>query len=402
MKKILPWLIAVSLALNLAFAIVFLRSGSGESRSTDAAVEAPRPAAAPPATSAIAGGEDWASLAPVELPSLVADLRAAGYPPNVIGAIVSAIITEQFAARRAALDPQNENRPFWKNRPPDAAYEQAQRDLWREQEKALRDALGEDPYSDDPMTLARDKQRFGNLAPEKLREVRGIVREFDEKRSALYVGGVYTETERAKAADLDRQQRSAIAQILSPAELEEYDMRSSNTGRSLRTELAAFDPTEAEFRAIFALRRPFDEQWTSYGSDGIPSQEDMARRSEADKALRAQIAAAIGPARAADYELMTNANYRRTGQLVARLGLPAQTTRQLAETQMEYQQRSLEIRRTAANAQDRNTQLTALQQEATTKVAAMLGSASAAEAYKQYGGSWLNSMVPRPPPAPKK
>jgi hypothetical protein len=399
MKKPLSWLIALSLALNLAFAFVFLRSGPDQSAPATPAIEA---APAVPTAPTVAISENWSSLAPSELPPLAADLRAAGYPPNVVRAIVSAIISEQFAARRKALDPDGDNRPFWKNRSPDLAFEQAQRQLWLDQEKALRDALGDDPYADDPMTLARDKQRFGNLPPEKLRAARSIVREFDEKRSALYAGGAYTETERAKSVELDRQQRSAFAQILSTAELDEYDMRTSNTGRSLRTELAAFEPTEAEFRAIFALRQPFDEQWSTYYSSGIPSQEEMNRRSEAEKTLRDQIAAALGPTRATDYALMTNPNYRRTSQLVARLGLPAETTRQLAETQREFQQRVGEIRRANSTAQDRNDQLAALQQEATTKLTSMLGSAGAVEAYKQYGGSWLNTMIPRPPPVPKK
>ena len=45
-------------------------------------------------------------------------------------------------------------------------------------------------------------------------------------------------------------------------------------------------------------------------------------------------------------------------------------------------------------------QLKALQQEAETRLAPLLGGPRGVEAYKQYGGSWLTGMVPRTPPRP--
>jgi len=41
----------------------------------------------------------------------------------------------------------------------------------------------------------------------------------------------------------------------------------------------------------------------------------------------------------------------------------------------------------------------ALQQEAIARVTPVLGGAKQVEAYTQNGGSWISSMVPRPPAA---
>lgn len=391
----------MSLVLNAAFAFIFLRPSSAPAEKTNAVINASRAAA--PATPAAAATEPeaWAALSAEELPGLVADLRAAGYPKEMVRAILSALVSERYAARRKALDPDAANRPFWKDRAPDPAYQLAMNQIWREQREALASLLGADAEPDDPMTLARQKQRFGNLPPEKMVEAQAVIRAFDDKRSNLFATGITSLSDREAFNMLEKDQRAALALVLSPAELEEYDFRNSNTGRTLRTELTAFQPTEAEFRAIFALRRPFDEQAMLTNMNGLPSQEQMAQQSKAREALKAQIVAALGPERGAEYELTTDYNYRRVSQVVARLELPPETTRQLSNTQKEYQQRMADIRKNAANPDERSAQLTALHQEATAKLSTMLGGAEGFEAYKQYGGAWLQNMVPRPvPPRP--
>jgi hypothetical protein len=69
----------------------------------------------------------------------------------------------------------------------------------------------------------------------------------------------------------------------------------------------------------------------------------------------------------------------------------------------EIQDRRNKIYRTASPSPDRtavNAQLTQLQAEALARVTPILGSTRALDAYKQYGGTWLVSLVPRPAPSP--
>ncbi len=408
MKKLFALLIAASLAANAALAFLLVR-GAASDATTSASSRTNREAPAATAAPAPAGPCPVAEVLPDlaakptndQLPGIVAELRAAGFPPEVVRAIVSALVSEQFAERMKALDPDGAKRPFWKDRAPDPKYQLAQAQLWAEQRKVLRDLLGPDADANDPMSQARARQQFGTLSPEKLAQAQDLLRSFDDKRSLVYTSGVYTAVEREKLADLDKQQRAALAQILTPAELEDYDLRSSNTGRALRTELSAFNPTEDEFRAIFKLRQPFDDQWSRFYDTGLPSQEDMTRRNAANKQLTDQIKAELGPVRGADYELATDYNYRRTSQLVARLDLPPETTKQLWDTQKDFQQRALEIRQSTPNSQERAAQLAALQQEAISKVSPMLGGDRGVQAYRQYGGNWIQSLAPPPRPAPK-
>ncbi|MBL9186054.1 MAG: hypothetical protein JNK23_01110 [Opitutaceae bacterium] len=399
MKPFLSLLLAVSLAANATLAY-FAFSGSSrltaELNAQAAAAQAAATKARAPAARAPVEADTWARLKTDELSALAPRLRAAGFPPEVIRTMMSALVAEHFAARRRALDPDAATRAFWKTARPDPALQLAQNQLYREQEKMLRDLLGPGGRTTDPLALARLRSRFGNLSPEKLDAAQLIESDFIQKRTEFYLTkGSYSS---ADLAPLEREQRTALAAILSPAELEEFDLRSSRTGQSMRTDLSAFEPTEQEFRAIFPLRQAFDERYPN--TSGIPSQEQMRERSEAQKQLNAQITALLGPARGAEYERMTDYNYRQTSHLVARYELPPATTLNLWTTQKEFERRRNEIYAAGANTAPelRQMQLNALQQEAIARVTPLLGDASRVEAYKQYGGSWLQSLIPRPRP----
>ena len=203
--------------------------------------------------------------------------------------------------------------------------------------------------------------------------------------------------DRAKLVALDKEQHEAMAKILSPTELAEYETRTSNTSNSLRYELSAFNPTEEEFRALYALKRPFDEQYNNnnYGFSGPMPQDLMRQRSEAQKQLNEQIKTVLGPDRAAEYERATDYNYRQASQLVARLELPPETTNQLWDVQKEMQQRSKAIYTdNSVTAEDRTQKLAALAEEAKTRITASLGP-QGFEAYKQYGGQWMQQLQRR-------
>jgi hypothetical protein len=408
MKTFLSVLLALSLAASAALAFLLLQGVQSEPATAQAerAVAATTPAAhGAPAIDPTA----WSTLAAAELPILVERLRADGFPREVIRAIVMAQIAEQFAARRKALDPRMEDRPFWKNPPDDPATALATRQLSLEQQRLVREVLGADAEPNDPLTLARQQQRFGMLPPDKAQAVRDLIRTYDEKRNELYTVGIVTQAQQEKRRALDEEQQAAVRALLTPEELFEYDLRNNTTANSMRTELLAFNPTEEEFRMIFSLRKPFDEQYQSYLSGpSLPSDAIMRERSEAQKQLTERIKAALPPDRAAFYERATDSNYRRAAQLVARLELPPTTTDELFALQKEYEQRRRAPAQPVASREALMQQLTEMQQEASARVGALLGGARGVEAYKQNGGTWLTSMVPRlapplappPPPAP--
>jgi hypothetical protein len=124
----------------------------------------------------------------------------------------------------------------------------------------------------------------------------------------------------------------------------------------------------------------------------------MRQRSEAQKQFTEQIKASLGPERGAEYVRSQDFNYRQTSQLVARLALPAETANQIWSVQQDIQKRNESLAADRSTSPEQRTQqLAALMNEATARISATLG-ARGFEAYKQYGGRWMQQLQPRPAP----
>jgi len=225
-----------------------------------------------------------------------------------------------------------------------------------------------------------------------------LLREHEEARAdafSSFSGGMLTAEMQKKLKAVDKNHLDALAAILSPAEFEAYNLRNSDTSRQLRGNLTAFNPTEDEFRTLYKLQATYDERFGPMYA--IPSPEEQRQRSEAQRDLNEQIKATLGPARGAEYDRATDYNYRQTSQLVARLELPADTTTKIWEVKQDVEQRANALRRDTSLAPEaRLQQLTALATESTTRLTPLLGGQRGMEAFKQYGGFWLNNLTPRP------
>lgn len=386
MKPLSTAILVASLAANVAIAYLLFAQDAAPAATTSSSAKPAAPSAAPSIDSQI-----WADLKPDDLPGLVERLRASGFPPHLVRAIVAAQLNQDLEAGYKAR--RGDSREYWKSSVErDREAQKALVQLSRERQKQLEALLGINPEDEGSDAM------LAYLSADKVKAVRQVNRDHSDRLSELFqASGTVDST---KYRELRKQQHDALAAVLTPEELLEYDLRNSSTASSLRMRLAGFSPSESEFRAIYALQAQFDEQFSNL-QPGM-SQEQMRARMDAQKALTEQIKGVLSPDRAALYEKMSNTNYARASQLVARLELPPETTDRLFDLQKEYQQRRTQLMRGPSAARSMaqvKEQAAALQQEAVGKLTTLLGSPSAVEAYKQYGGSWVESMVPRATPS---
>lgn len=403
--KISTVVLTGSLAVNVTFAALFLFGGSDElTPAPSSALTAPVVSAAVGTSSA--GTDAWAVLKSDELATQRDRLRAEGFPPSTIRAILASQVRESFAARRKALEAAQGDLPFWKNPTADPQTQAELRALSKLEQQALKDLLGPDP---DNSTVASLRRQLAGFAPEKIDELAAIRDRYNEQRQAIYadMSASSSPEYRQKIVDLDKALHAEIASVLTPQELEDYDLRTSNTANQLRNNLVAFDATEAEFRALYKLQSAFEERFNISSIVGLPSDQQSAllrQRSDAQKQLGEEIKGALGDGRYVEYQRATDYSYRQTTQLVARLDLPVETANQVYTVQQDIQQRvrTLQTDRNLTPA-DRTAQLAGLAAEAEAKITSSLGPRGY-EAYKQVGGQWLQQLQPRPvpsAPAPK-
>jgi uncharacterized phage infection (PIP) family protein YhgE len=121
-----------------------------------------------------------------------------------------------------------------------------------------------------------------------------------------------------------------------------------------------------------------------------PDQQRERQAHQAD--LNASIQQALGADRYADYARETDPTYVATARVVDRLGLPAAATQQVVSVQDDISKRAMAVAHdTTLSDADRASQLSALADEAATKLTAVMGDSGLA-AYRQNVGGWLQGL----------
>jgi hypothetical protein len=338
----------------------------------------------------------WSALATEDLATLVARLRAAGFPPEVIRAIVQAQLSARFDARIRALRDPDPNTPFWKlpssfgmGGSASKRYEEIAQ-LQRERAKLTRELLGDDFFATNDITVEQRRQ-FGNLTRAKIDAVQRIEDDYADMNSAIRAAmkGITLPEDRDKFALLTSEKHADLAAVLSPEELADYEVRSSPITQMLRNQLADFNPSEAEYRAIFAMQQAFGEKFPFNG--GFSG--DYTQRQAAITQLNDQLKATLGDARYADYARETSWDYQQLKSLAERNSLPADATvRAYALRDTVAQQSNAIFDDTTLTNDQKRAALQSLAQGTRAQLLAALGPTVGATYVKMADNQWLNNL----------
>ncbi len=329
-------LLLASAALNVALvATVLLRPavlpaawrkwvpGAAERAAPPAAAS---PRATPSPSSPPAGL--WARIVTDDLPTLIARLRAAGFTPSLIRAIVSARIEAHFGERLRRLAGQVESAPYWQGRNfgllnnPRLYEERSQ--IYRDRARLMRELLGHEALAggSGAATAAQIRQ-YGDLSPAKIALIERINDDYAEMSSQVRMesNGILLAEDRAKLALLEREKRTDLAAILSASELEDYEMRSSPITMRLRQAMTLMEASEAEFKTLFRIQQQYGDVTELMQPGMVRMASDYQERQAREKRISDAVLAALGPARAAEYERAQNYEFQRLAQMAQQQNL---------------------------------------------------------------------------------
>lgn len=341
----------------------------------------------------------WSLLQNDDLGEFKRKLEAAGFPPREIRALIQAAIYAREKTQRDALVGKPDETPYWRNSSfiSDPTLQSKFFAISRESASLFRLYLGgSDALADDDDALANAQRRYGNLSIDKLQQLRVLDWNLDEKRAALSQESLTTgdhsrEAGKARLAAwiaLDEERRSAASRVLTPDELEQFELRDSNIAAGLRS-LENFQPTEAEFKALYEVER--NRRQTSQ----IP--DFLENRAEEQKQGLAQARTVLTPERFADLQAAMNPGNDKLGKLVARLELPPSTITTVNTVRDDIMNRAKSIYNDESiPVAQRNAQFATLAAEADQKLTATLGQRGYA-AYVDLKGEWIRSL--KKPPA---
>jgi hypothetical protein len=242
----------------------------------------------------------WASIASDDFAVLAERLRAAGFPPSAIRAILQNRISDYYQNRRKQLLGPRADSPYWishfsRPEPTDAKQKAELSAIEREAQKAYIKYLFPETAFDDEDQLARSRQHYGNLSPSTLTRLSSIEADYMEMQMDLWSsrkpGQDPSSDELQKLQLLEKERRADIVKALSPEELAEYELHASRAASMLRSQLRDFRPNESEYRALFALFS------TLNNTDGS---QPLAVRATFDQ-VKAQASSVLTPDRYADF-----------------------------------------------------------------------------------------------------
>lgn len=324
----------------------------------------------------------WSEVESPDYQKYIANLREIGCPEPTIRDIIVADVNQLYARKRATEIITVEQQ-WWRSEPdPDVAEAAAERlaALDQERRELLEKLLGPAWDLDDTAllsllqprpTVALDGPILGELSPDLKLKVRELVaREQDKTRAYLVLMSREGLTpDPAELARLGQQTRAELANLLNPAQLEEYLLRYSENADHLRETLGSlghFQATPEEFRALFRALDPLEQQVRLFHS----GDDEASARSRA--ALEEQMAltfkSVLSPERFELYERLLDPNFRyamdvagetQDPSAVAAIYLVAQETAaerarvehdtQLTPAQKEVRLKEIELEQLRAN-----------------------------------------------------
>lgn len=358
---------------------------------------------------------NWAALESTNYYVYIANLRAFGCPAETIKDIILTDIARLYSQRRAALRTQGQPYKFWlpNGGIPGAASAKVQKqlaELDREQRALVKELLGVDLQNELAKYWGTDEPqeyRYDFLAPAKREQVQAVQAKYDELEQQFFsrVQGLMLDEDEEQLKTLQQQREAELAQVLTPEELEEYDLRNSSVAETLRSQLSGFEPTEDEFRRLFRLNRDFDKEFNQAfnATDEAQMEIRMRAQEEAQQALNDEAKKILGDDRYAEYQRAQDPDYKALVQLTDRFELPQEVAGKVynLKVEAERQKQILEANPNLTEEQ-RLAALGAIAQETERQVNATMGE-KYFKSYRKAAGHWLNNLLePQNVPAPEQ
>jgi hypothetical protein len=411
---------ALSLVLNLLLAVGLFLSlhkqrstsafDSGAGSSTNAAV---KPAFKPMPSEAAAGAPssvntnraeksfDWRMVESEDYKKYIANLRAIGCPENTIRDIIIADVNSLFESRKKALRANTKKFEFWKAGNMFAAVmdedkiKQSQ-EMAQEKRTLLKDLLGVAP--DEKPDLLSGMNPFESmldfLPAEKQTGVMEVLQKYQAKIMKSFSGGAPDADDLKKVQLIQKDMEKELGTIMTPDELQDYQLRMSQTSMMMRMTLSSFDPNQKEFVDIFNLKKPFDDEFGAYGMTGT-TPEEQKKRNASETELSSKIKEILGDDRYKDYERSQDFVYQGLYKLAEKNGLDKSAAISAYEMKKAAEDQAGKVRGDPSlTPAQRTAALESIRTETDTSLKQVLGGNAWQSYQSQPGAYWLNNISP--------
>jgi hypothetical protein len=363
----------------------------------------------------------WQALESTNYVAYIQNLRAFGCPDETVKDIILTDIARLYAKRRAEIRAQAPQLKFWQtgdpnNTPAGREINGLLKQLDKERDDLVRELLGVNFRTEMGKYYDEDEGAGLNLSflpQEKQAAVQALHDKYAALEEEIYsrTKGVFLDQDQAEIQRLQKQREAELAQVLSPAELEDYQLRNSETAQNMRSQLAGFEPTEEEFRKIFQLQKTFDDQFNNAfdPTDSVAAALKDKAEFQASEALNEEMRKTLGPERFAQYQRAQDGDYRSLVQVAERFNLPREVAGSVYDMKLVAERQKAQVEANATLSDEQRGRILAAIAKATEQnVAAALGN-NVYQSYQKSAGQWLGNLyyvnennlaLPPEPPQP--
>ncbi len=342
----------------------------------------------------------WQRVESADYKTYIANLRAIDCPEETIREIIVTDVNKLFAPREAPFRSEL-TAPFPWEGSGNISYSsltEAERRAEFEKKKQLREVqlekrtlLKELLNIETPLETLRGvhtrdyelfEAAFNSVRADKREMVRQIQENYWQVSDATsdQFNGLRSPEYLEEYKRNNAERRRQLAQVLTPQELEEYELRASSTATRLAAQLSQFNPFPEEFRQIARIRKAIDEPFG--GALTVRSTEQSPEaNAQRQKESNEQIRGILGEERFAEYERSQDYNFTRLATLGERYNIPKESVLKAYEIQKTANERFQKVNADGALSNDqRQEAYRAVQSE----IAAGLTEALGEKAFKAF------------------
>lgn len=352
---------------------------------------------------------DWRSIESTNYTAYIANLRQLGCPEETIQDIILADINKLYGRRRAAVDRPEERWVYWRSdseeddlpaeeREKLAAalreYQQQVREIEQERRGLVRSLLGaseRELHREEEIGNRMTSPQFQFLPEEKRRQMVELLFRYETLQEDAHLAAGTISEAGESVRRIAEERDAALAKLLSPEELEAYQLRVSPIANELRERLRGFGASEEEFRQLFALERDLTATLDELvdGSDPQAGDKSDAAAIEHD----ARIEELLGPQRYAEYRRSQDGDYQMLYELALEHEVPPRVASQVYDMRRTVKEQTDRIRDDPLlTATQKRTALEAVRMETEGAIVDVLGE-PLLEDYRQQGGGWLSEFT---------
>lgn len=298
---------------------------------------------------------DWHQVESEDYRDYIANLRSIGCPEETIRDIIKADVDKLYKSKSKELQPETEPFEYWKTgnawiaaMQPNPESMQAQNDLNKEKRSVLKTLLGEDyepetSWVESMVAFDPYERMLDSIPSSKRASIMEIYQSYALKQAELAQGGAMDQEDMKALADLQRARNAELADLLSPEELRDFELRMSETSMMLRSQMNGFQPTKEEFEQIFDLKKVMDDEFGSYGRS-MTNSEDRERYQSAQQEFEQGVKSVLGEERYGDYKMSQDYTYQGIKKTAERNDIDVAVAKDLYNSMKTAQETATQVR----------------------------------------------------------